>query len=156
MIHHRRASLYLFSFFSLILLLAASAGLAVQHPTSPQTQPARDPYLALSFTVYSGTSCDCTPIPGVPINASGLDTDHNDSNITDDRGYCTIQVEYSKTYRISIEENHFESVLFDVQIVDNQAFVFHLKQLKGDVSSLPGHWLPTVLAQLLAMLQKTR
>jgi len=155
MIRHRRASLFLFSFFCLSLLLATSLGLAVPHPTPPTSQPVRDPYLAMSFTVYQGTDCDCNPIPGVFINATGRDTDHNDSNITNDRGECNLHLQYGKVYRISIQTNNFESVLFDVQTIDNQAFVFHLKQLKGDLNTLPAHWLPTFLARLLTALQKT-
>lgn len=156
MIRHRRASLFLFSFFCLCLLLAASGGFAVQHSSSPRKAPVRDFYLILSFTIYSGTDCDCIPITGVPINATGLDTDHIFSNVTDDYGRCTIQVEYDKTYRISIEEKNFESVLYDMQIIGNQTFVFHLKTLKGDINSLPTQGLPAFLTHLISLLQHTR
>jgi len=153
MLMHRHASLFLFSFFCLSLILAASAGLAVQH-SSEQRQTA-DPYMHLMFSVYLGTGCDCTPLAGAWINASGLDTDHSDSNVTDGQGHCTINVEYSKTYRINVETNDYESALFDVLIVDNQVFAFHLKESTTQSQEAPGLPLHPFLSQFIKLLQKT-
>jgi len=47
----------------------------------------------ISFTLYEGTRCGCTPIYGALVTAFGLDVDHNDSGVTDDDGVCMLELE---------------------------------------------------------------
>jgi|GEM_PF-1551889 len=154
MMQKPHTTLFFFSFLCLGIILAASAGIAVQHPNQLRSKPTTDPYLTMTITLYQGTGCDCNPIPGVPVNATGRDTDHNDSNVTNDRGVCDLHLQYGKTYRISVNASHFESVLLDIQTIDNQNLTFHLKPLKGDISTVSG--LPAILATLFHALQKVR
>ncbi len=129
----------LLSFFPFLCLglVLLSAGVVLSIPQAPMSPPQPASFMNITFTVYEGTGCGCVPLRGVPINASGRDTDHNASALTDDNGQCTLALEYSKTYRISIEAPEFEHVLFDVLIVDHQQFAFHLKEVEVSVSHAP-------------------
>jgi hypothetical protein len=48
------------------------------------------------------------------INTIGRDTDHLTSRLTNDNGSCVLQLQFDKTYRVSIQTNNHESVLFDL------------------------------------------
>ena len=119
------------------LIVAANAGYVSSNLKSQKTTQVMntktDFYANITFNVYEGEGCGCVPLRGVPLNATGRDTDHFTSGVTDDNGTCVLQLEYDKTYRVSIQAVDHESVLFDFVVLDNQAFSFHMKVI--DTSS---------------------
>lgn len=95
-----------------------------------QPQSTLDPrfFAQISFLLSEGEGCGCTPMREVPILAEGLTTDHNASGLTDDDGILILELEYDQQYRIHIDYEGFQRVLFDFVVIDDQAFTFHLKQ----------------------------
>jgi hypothetical protein len=130
-----KMAVVLLAVFSLII--AANAGYVSSNLKSQKTtqmmNTQTDFYANITFNVYEGEGCGCVPLRGVPLNATGRDTDHFTSGVTDDNGTCVLQLEYDKTYRMSIQAVDHESVLFDFVVLDNQAFSFHMKVI--DTSS---------------------
>jgi hypothetical protein len=136
------------------VIIAANAGY-VSDPLNSQNiiqrQPAQmDSYANISFTIFEGDGCGCTPRLGVPINATGRDTEHSASGLTDEDGKCVLQLEYGKTYRVSIEEVDHESVLFDFDVMDNQMFQFHVKFIDTSTAS-HFSFIQMILQKLLAL-----
>jgi len=82
----------------------------------------------ISFILYEGTGCGCVPVYGAQITAFGLDVDHNDSGVTDDDGNCILELEYNGNYRVQIQAENYQIVLFDFLVVDDQPFVFHMQE----------------------------
>jgi len=119
------------------LIIAANAGNVSNSVQNNKTTPIRttlfDFYANITFNVYEGEGCGCVPLRGVPINATGRDTDHSTSGLTDDNGQCVLQLEYDKTYRVSMVEENHESVLFDFVVIDNQEFWFHMKVIETSI-----------------------
>jgi len=136
------------------LIIAANAGYVSESLKSQDIkgrQPAQmNAYANISFTIFEGDGCGCTPLQGVPINATGRDTEHSASGLTDEEGMCVLPLEDGKTYRVSIEEVDHESVLFDFDVVDNQMFQFHVKFI--DTSTVT-HFsiIQMILQKLLAL-----
>jgi len=89
-------------------------------------------YATIEFTLYEGEGCSCDELQDILIFADGQDNDHDVGAYTDDRGYCYLELEIDSTYRISIQDENYQNVLFDVLIVDDQEFIFHLT--KDEVS----------------------
>jgi len=116
------------------LIIAVNAGYVSDSPTSQKTPEMNttqtDFYANVTFNVFEGDGCGCVPLRSVPLNATGRDTDHSTSGLTDDEGQCVLQLEYDKTYRISIIEADHESVLFDFVVIDDQVFSFHMKEVE--------------------------
>jgi hypothetical protein len=116
------------------LIVAANAGYVTttQHNVkkTPQINASTVFYANITFHVYEGEGCGCVPLRGVPLNATGRDTDHYTSGVTDDEGNCILQLEFDKTYRVSVQEKDHESVLFDFMVIDDQTFSFHLKVIE--------------------------
>jgi hypothetical protein len=127
-----KMAVVLLAVFSLII--AANAGYVSSNLKSQKTtqmmNTQTDFYANITFNVYEGEGCGCVPLRGVPLNATGRDTDHFTSGVTDDNGTCNLQLEYDKTYRVSIQALDHESVLFDFVVIDNQAFSFHMKVIE--------------------------
>lgn len=127
-----KMAVVLLAVFSLIV--AANAGYVSSNLKSQKTTQVMntqtDFYANITFNVYEGEGCGCVPLRGVPLNATGRDTDHSTSGVTDDDGNCVLQLEYDKTYRVSIQAVDHESVLFDFVVLDNQAFSFHMKVIE--------------------------
>jgi hypothetical protein len=119
------------------LIIAANAGNVSNrgqfNKTTPIGNTLTDFYANITFNIYEGEGCGCVPLRGVPINATGRDTDHSTSGLTDDNGKCVLQLEYDKTYRVSMQEKDHESVLFDFVVIDNQEFSFHMKVLETSI-----------------------
>jgi hypothetical protein len=117
------------------LIIAANAGYVSSQAhtitTTSIQNASTDFYANITVQLYEGTGCDCYPIRDEPINATGRDTDHFTSGVTDDRGQCILQLEFDKTYRISIQDANHESVMMDFVVIDNQAFTFHMKIIQG-------------------------
>jgi hypothetical protein len=127
-----KMAVVLLAVFSLIV--AANAGYVSSNLKSQKTTQVMitqtDFYANITFNVYEGDGCGCVPIRGVPLNATGRDTEHSTSGVTDDNGTCVLQLEYDKTYRVSIQAVDHESVLFDFVVLDNQWFSFHMKVIE--------------------------
>ncbi len=127
-----KMAVVLLAVFSLIV--AANAGYVSSNLKSQKTTQVMntqtDFYANITFNVYEGDRCGCVPIRGVPLNATGRDTEHSTSGVTDDNGTCVLQLEYDKTYRVSIQAVDHESVLFDFVVLDNQWFSFHMKVIE--------------------------
>lgn len=85
-------------------------------------------YAQISFLISEGEGCGCIPMREVPIFAEGLTTDHNATGLTDDDGILILELEYDQQYRIHIDIEGFQRVLFDFVVIDDQAFTFHMKQ----------------------------
>jgi hypothetical protein len=132
------------------LIIATNAGyMSNALNTEPTTQiknASTDFYANISIHLYEGDGCGCVPLRGIPINATGRDTDHYTSGMTDENGLCVLQLEFDKTYRISIQDVNHESVLFDFVVIDNQAFSFHTKIVQS--SSPVGTFLQMLLHKL--------
>jgi hypothetical protein len=130
------------------LIIAANAGyVSSQENQVKNTSVKNAPtvfYANITFTVYEGTGCDCYPIRDLPINATGRDTDHYTTGVTDDRGVCVLQLELDKTYRVTIQDANHESLMVDFMVLDTQAFTFHLKLIQGG-SSFQGTFLQMLL-----------
>jgi len=116
------------------LIIAANAGYVSSKENPVKITPIKnaptDFYANITFNVYEGEGCGCVPLRGIPLNATGRDTDHYTSGVTDDDGNCVLQLEYDKTYRVSIQAVDYESVLFDFVVLDNQVFSFHMKVIE--------------------------
>lgn len=97
---------------------------------TPMQTSQTDFYANITFYVYDGVGCGCVPIRELLLNATGRDTDHSTSGVTDNNGKCVLQLQYDKTYRISIQKKDYESVLFDFGVIDDQVFSFHMKELE--------------------------
>ena len=124
--------------FSLIIAVNAGYVTTTQYHIKkvPQVHAPTDFYANITFHVYEGEGCGCVPLRGIPLNATGRDTDHYTSGVTDDEGNCVLQLEFDKTYRVSIQEQDHESVLFDFLVIDDQAFSFHLKVIEESSPAL--------------------
>lgn len=113
------------------LIIAANAGdISRSQKTVPIMKASTEFYANITFNVFEGEGCGCVPLRGVPLNATGRDTDHSTSGVTDDDGKCILQMEYDKTYRVSILQENYESVLFDFVVIDDQTFSFHMKEIE--------------------------
>jgi len=93
-------------------------------------------FAEITFNLYEGTGCGCVPVRNASITAWGLDVDHNTSGFTDNDGKCILQMEINYNYRVTIEAEGFQTVMYDFLVIDNQPFVFHLGEKDG--SSLKG------------------
>lgn len=91
-------------------------------------------YAEISFYIFEGEGCACVPIINASVFAYGLDTDHNDSGLTDEDGLCILELEYDRTYRVKIEAENFQTVLFDFFVIDDQTFSFHMQEVEESSS----------------------
>ena len=138
------------------LIIAANAGNMSDTLGSQKTPEMKttqtDFYANVTFNIFEGDGCGCVPLRYVPLNATGRDTDHSTSGLTDDEGQCILQLEYDKTYRISVIEANHESVLFDFVVIDDQVFSFHMKEI--ETSSLARFSLLHMILQKLLLLKQ--
>jgi hypothetical protein len=118
--------------FSLIIA-ANVGGSSMNQKTTPMLNASSDFYANITFNVFEGEGCGCIPLGGVPLTAIGRDTEHSTSGITDDDGRCVLGLEYDKTYRVNIQQDNFESVLFDFVVIDDQTFSFHMKEIEVSI-----------------------
>jgi hypothetical protein len=135
------------------LIIAANAGyvsdsLTSQKATEMMTTQTEF-YANVTFNIYEGDGCGCVPLRGVPLNATGRDTDHFTSGVTDDDGKCVLQLEYDRTYRVSIQEADHESVLFDFVVIDDQMFSFHMKEVETSLSHFS--FIQMILQKILSL-----
>ena len=134
------------------LIIAANAGnISRSQNTSQRMSAPVGFYANITFNVFEGDGCGCVPLREIPINATGRDTDHSATGLTDENGTCILGLEYGKTYRVSIQAADHESVLFDFVVIDDQAFSFHMKIIE---SSIPVYsFIQLILHKLLALKQ---
>jgi len=127
-----RVKLLILTVITCSLFLMGSAGYIVYAQFSEKTAASASTefYAAITIYVYQGEGCGCVPLRDIFIIANGRDTDHSASNITDQNGMCVLLLEYDKTYRLRIEQEDYESVLFDFIVIDDQMFSFHVKELE--------------------------
>lgn len=121
--------------FSLIIA-ANAAYVSTVNPAEQRAEnssASTDFYAAITIHLYQGEGCGCVPLREISINATGRDTDHSASNVTDQNGMCILFLEYDKTYRLRIEQEEYESVVFDFVVLDDQAFSFHVKEIETSV-----------------------
>jgi hypothetical protein len=126
-----KTTLMLLATFSLVI--AANAGYIAVQPEKQEIKATGNAYQSefyaeISFYIYEGDGCACVPVRNAPIFAQGLDTDHNDSGFTDDDGLCILELEYDATYRVTLEMEAFQMVLFDFVVIDDQTFTFHMQE----------------------------
>ena len=116
------------------LIIAANAGyISRSQKTTKSMSAPIEFYANITFNVFEGDGCECVPLQGVPLNATGRDTDHSASGITDENGTCILGLEYDKTYRVSIQKADHESVLFDFVVIDDQMFTFNMKVIESSI-----------------------
>ncbi|MBN1280586.1 MAG: hypothetical protein JXA00_02955 [Candidatus Thermoplasmatota archaeon] len=136
------------------VLIAAHAGYVTHtlptQKTAPIMNTATEFYANITVYLFEGEGCGCVPLRFIPINATGRDTDHSTSGVTDDDGKCVLQLEYDRTYRVRVQDPNYESLLFDFVVLDDQLFAFHLKQTE---ESSQGVTLLQVLLQRLQLMK---
>ena len=86
----------------------------------------------ITIYVYEGEGCSCKPIPGAYINATG--SEGPVFNVTDDEGKCVLNLVIFSEYRVSIEAENFNKVMFNFDIIDDQTFKFHMGEA-NEISS---------------------
>ena len=88
----------------------------------------------ITFWLLVNDGCGCNPIPNATILAGG--GAGWDEGMTDEDGKCVLQLEINEIYWIQIDADHFRSVDFEFDIVDDQTFTFLLDRTKTrDVST---------------------
>jgi hypothetical protein len=120
----------------LSLIVAVNAGQVALQPKKENNAPT-DFYANITVKVFEGDGCECVPLGGSFVNATGRDTDHNDFNVTNDKGECVLHLQFDKTYRVSVQIGDHESVLYDFNVLDDQTFVFNLKKSSASSSPVP-------------------
>jgi hypothetical protein len=133
------------------LMITASAGsvsptVKIEKTIQGKNAPT-DFYANITIHLCEDEVCDCYPPRDIPINATGIDTNHFTSGLTNDNGMCVLQLEFDKTSRVSIQDPNHESVLVDFVVLDDQAFSFHTKIVQG--SSQGGTFLQMILHTFL-------
>jgi hypothetical protein len=120
----------------LSLIVAVNAGQVALQPKKENNAPT-DFYANITVKVFEGDGCECVPLGGSYVNATGRDTDHMDFNVTNDRGECVLHLQFDKTYRVSVQIGDHESVLYDFNVLNDQTFVFNLKTTKASSNLVP-------------------
>jgi hypothetical protein len=120
----------------LSLIVAVNAGQVALQPKKENNAPT-DFYANITVKVFEGDGCECVPLGGSFVNATGRDTDHNDFNVTNDRGECVLHLQFDKTYRVNIQIVDHESVLYDFNVLNDQTFVFNLKKTSTSSDPVP-------------------
>ena len=82
----------------------------------------------ITFYILTGEGCGCTPIEGATVSAYG--GFGNDSAATDQDGKCVLTLVINGEYEIFIEGEGFREVNFELNIIDDQTFTFHLFEKK--------------------------
>ncbi|MEM0466963.1 MAG: hypothetical protein QXX20_05130 [Candidatus Thermoplasmatota archaeon] len=120
---------------SIVLVgISAFSLLVGAHTMHQKTSDLLGGYETITFTIYEGGGCGCVPIYNATVSAIGRTTSHNTVGSTNDDGQCILALEYDETYRIHINADGFHTVLFDVNIVDDQMFSFHLEKTDDAIS----------------------
>jgi hypothetical protein len=127
-------SLLIFLFFSVGLV--SQAAFVTNSPFSEKTSDDIENQIFfdadLTFYIFEGEGCACEPIVGATFFAVG--GEGNDSGVTDEDGKCVLNLVINSEYRIYIEAEKFHRIIFDIEVLDDQTFKFHMA--KKEVSSV--------------------
>lgn len=116
------------------LVIGTHAGVtSTNQKTTKSMSASVEFYGNIIFNVFEDDGCRCAPFQGVQMNTIRRDTDHSISGITNE-GTCIPALEDDKTYRRSIQEQRYESVLFDFVVIDDQTFSNHMKAIQASIS----------------------
>ena len=126
-------AIMLLAIFSLII--AANAGYSTIQHEKQENQITKNGnvgefYAKISISTFEGEGCGCVPVQYVAVAAYGRDTDHFDTNITDFNGFCILELEYDATYRVTVEIEDFQLIMYDFMVLDDQPFTFHMQELE--------------------------
>jgi hypothetical protein len=83
----------------------------------------------ITFYILTGEGCACDPIEGVLVSAYG--GEGNDSGVTDADGKCVLTLVINSEYDIYIEGEGFQEIYFEMNIIDDQTFTFHMFERRG-------------------------
>ncbi len=90
----------------------------------------------LTFYLWEGEGCGCDPIVNASIFAVG--GEGNDSGFTDEDGKCVLTLFINSEYRVEIQAEKFHRILFDIEVIGDQTFNFHMKkEVKPRFNSQP-------------------
>ena len=83
----------------------------------------------ITFYIFTGEGCACTPIQGVTVSAYG--GAGNDSGVTNIDGKCILTLEINSEYDIYIQGEGLQEIHYEMNIIDDQTFTFHLFERRG-------------------------
>lgn len=119
-------------FMTFILLTSTVVGLIANAEIIKKDHSEYEPLLfdaEITFNILTGEGCGCDPIEGVLVSAYG--GAGNDSAVTDLDGKCVLSLEINSEYEIYIQKDTFLEIYFEMDIIDDQTFTFHLLEKKG-------------------------
>jgi hypothetical protein len=105
----------------------------------------------ITFYIFTGEGCACTPIQGVSVSAYG--GAGNESGVTDIDGKCVLTLEINSEYDIYIQGEGLQEIYFEMNIIDDQTFTFHLFERKG-VSRTANLFNIQILKNIFQLLQQ--
>ena len=68
------------------------------------------------------------PIEGASFFAVG--GEGNDSGFSNDEGKCVLTMVINSEYKVYIEAEKFQRIIFDIEVIGDQTFNFHMKEEK--------------------------
>ena len=89
----------------------------------------------ITFTIVIDDGCGCNPIEGVHIQAYG--GSGSDEGVTDENGTLILYLEINAEYRVDITSEEYRPIRFDFNIIDDQYFVFQMKERGTSSYSIP-------------------
>jgi len=119
-------------FMIFLILTSTGVGLIANAEIIKENQKEYEPILfdaEITFYILTGEGCGCDPIEGVLVSAYG--GAGNDSAVTDIYGKCVLTLEINSEYEIFIEGQGLIEIHFELDIIDDQTFTFHLLERKG-------------------------
>jgi hypothetical protein len=84
----------------------------------------------ITFYLWEGDGCACEPIEGASFFAVG--GEGNDSGFSDENGKCVLTMVINSEYRVYIEAEKFQRIIFDIEVIGDQTFNFHMKEDKAN------------------------
>ena len=84
----------------------------------------------ITFYLWEGDGCACEPIEGASFFAVG--GEGNDSGFSDENGKCVLTMVINSEYRVYIEAEKFQRIIFDIEVIGDQTFNFHMKEDKSN------------------------
>ena len=82
----------------------------------------------ITFYLWEGDGCACEPIEGASFFAVG--GEGNDSGFSNDEGKCVLTMVINSEYKVYIEAEKFQRIIFDIEVIGDQTFNFHMKEEK--------------------------
>ena len=86
----------------------------------------------ISYSIYEGYGCGCVPIADAKIFATG--GEGNDTAYTDSDGYAVLNLVIDGEYRVTIEAEGYQTIIYDFLVIDDQPFTFHVEEVDDDAS----------------------